>query len=383
MNQREYILVHWLNQIGYASQTIAGSNASWLLSPLPGDASSRRYFRLRQVEQQHDQSKSDARAKSFIIMDSPCSPENQLSFTTFLNIANYWRTLEINVPQVLAHDEKQGFMLLSDFGDLTLLDKLQSLCIANDRESIAQFYHLAMVNLAQINLSPTTKKITLPSYEKTCLYDELVLFKHWFCDQLLSLNLTDNELDTLDDWFSMLVQSALQQPQVVVHKDYHSRNIMLADHHPLTLGIIDFQDVTWGPITYDIVSLLKDCYVTWPATQVEEWALAYRQQLIASSKEIDHSPISLELTEWTEQAWLKAFHLMGLQRHLKVLGIFSRLHLRDNKSRYLDDIPRTLAYILERIQTCSPSTKLDHLFYQRIIPAMQTSNYFKSFKLSG
>jgi aminoglycoside/choline kinase family phosphotransferase len=174
----------------------------------------------------------------------------------------------------------------------------------------------------------------LPHYDEALLRREMALFHDWFLGTHLGLELSAGEQQLLEDTFTLLVASALEQPQVFVHRDYHSRNLMVAEHNP---GILDFQDAVRGPVTYDLVSLLRDCYIAWPREQVEEWVQGYHD--IALDHGIIRAPKSAQFLRW--------FDLMGVQRHLKAIGIFARLNHRDGKPGYLDDIPRTLAYVEE------------------------------------
>lgn len=271
------------------------------------DASFRRYFRA-QVEQQ-----------TYILMDAP--PANE-DVTPFIVTAEYLKQFEVNVPTIYAKDETRGFLMLTDFGNDSLLSQLSP--INADR-----YYHQAIESLIQLNKVP--KASLFPLYDADKLQQELTLFPEWFLGQHLGIT----PPDFLQDTFNTLISNATAQSQVLVHRDYHSRNLMVTQAQGL--GIIDFQDAVWGPITYDLVSLLRDCYVEWSSPQIEQWLGFYHQQAITHG--FLDSSISLDIF----RRW---FDLMGLQRHLKVLGIFCRLHHRDGKSNYLNDLALTLKYVL-------------------------------------
>lgn len=286
--------------------------------PASSDASFRRYFRISFAAEVGEQ--------SLIIMDAPPEKENSLPF---VQIATELHELGLNVPKVLAKDLAQGFLLLSDLGTKTYLSVLNE----NNAE---QLYLDALQPL--ISLQTKANPAHLPAYDDKLLAFEMSLFKDWLaekhCD--LSMNNLDNQI-----WLeaqNVLIKSALAQPKVYVHRDYHSRNLMFSDgSFGKNPGILDFQDAVAGPLTYDAVSMLRDCYVVWPAEQVLEWQRQYFLLLVEAGK--------LSKDEW--QGFVEAFDLMGIQRHLKAAGIFARLYHRDGKDGYLKDIPPTLDYILQ------------------------------------
>lgn len=280
---------------------------TFTLTPASNDASFRRYFRF------------EIQGKCFIVMDAPPDKEDT---TPFINIATKLFEQNIHVPEILARNTETGFLLLTDFGSTAYLDKLSD-------ETADDLYQHAIDSLLDIQ-SITPQVLELPDYSETKLLEELKLFPKWFLNKHLSLATPD----FLNDAFEILVNNALEQPQVVVHRDYHSRNLMLtANNYP---GIIDFQDAVIGPITYDSVSLLRDCYIEWPNNKLEQWIAYYFTQ----AKQRKLIKDNIELAQF-----IKWFDLMGLQRHLKVLGIFCRLNYRDNKDNYLDDLPLTLSYV--------------------------------------
>lgn len=278
------------------------------LIPVSGDASFRRYFRF----------KSDT--EQYIAVDAP--PEKE-SNEAFINVTHLLETAGLRVPHIYYCSLDLGFFLLSDFGDTLLAHELNN-------ENANSLYKKAFDALAIIQEIPAGN---LPPYNRKLLSDEMELFREWFLHKHLSIDLTDKEQGLLERAFAELTENAVMQPQVFVHRDYHSRNLMQIDAGDL--GIVDYQDAMCGPIMYDLVSLLRDCYIDWPPEQVRAWALSYRNQM----------PNRGAIEDIDEQTFLRWFDLTGIQRHLKAVGIFSRLHIRDGKSDYLRDIPRTLHYI--------------------------------------
>jgi hypothetical protein len=277
--------------------------------PASSDASFRRYFRLRC---------GDA---SYIAMDAP--PEREAS-RPFVEIALRLGMHGVKVPQVYRYDLGLGFMLLSDMGERSYLSAL-------DEAAVERLYADALDTLLRIQATDPTG---LPPYDETLLRRELALFEDWLLGKHLGLRLTAGQRRLLHEAFDALVQASLEQPRVFVHRDYHSRNLMAGPHGP---GVLDFQDAVIGPVTYDLVSLLRDCYIAWPRARVEAWALRYRDAAVRAGL-IDHTP---------DEVFLRWLDLTGIQRHLKASGIFARLYRRDGKPGYLADIPRTLGYVLE------------------------------------
>ncbi len=280
--------------------------------PLAGDASFRRYFRLR------------AEKQDFIVMDAPPEKEN---CDAFIAIANAFQNTSARFPRVFAANLSLGFLLLSDFGD----QQLQPLLNA---QSVDELYRSAMDVLLQIQHCSHIPHYDLPHFSSELFWREFEILDTWYIKKNLSKTLSQSDATQLKAIYELLINSALSQPQVFVHRDYHSRNIMLCADG--VLGILDFQDAVMGPITYDLVSLLRDCYVAWPQARVEAW-VNYFYELLQKDRQLE----SIELE--TVMRW---FDWMGLQRHLKCLGIFSRLHYRDGKNGYLKEIPRVLDYVL-------------------------------------
>ena len=283
-------------------------NIEYSLTPVSGDASFRRYFRLNSNDYQ------------FIAVDSP--PEKE-SNDAFVHVTHLLEAEGLPVPHIHYSSLDFGYFLLSDLGDSLLLNVLND---SNANELYSQA-------LDALKIIQQTFSDSLPPYNEPLLLQEMELFREWFLIKHLSMQLNGNENQTLDNCFQHLASNALEQPQVFVHRDYHSRNLMNVDgKHP---GIIDYQDAVRGPITYDLVSLLRDCYIDWPAKRVTELAKSFYKNSIESDPTIKAN----------EAQFMKWFDLMGIQRHLKAIGIFSRLKHRDNKQNYMNDIPRTLHYI--------------------------------------
>ncbi|MEN8174950.1 MAG: phosphotransferase, partial [Pseudomonadota bacterium] len=201
----------------------------------------------------------------------------------------------------------------------------------------------------------------LPPYDRGLLMMEMELFRHWLCGRHLGLALSEGEEHMLDETFELLVANALEQPRVFVHRDYHSRNLMIT--HPPTPGILDFQDAVAGPVTYDLVSLLKDAYIHWPLRQVDEWAWGFFQLAVQSA-------VLRDSDEARFQRW---FDLMGVQRHVKVAGIFARLYRRDAKVEYLKDIPLVLDYIRDMVPRYAELEGLGRLISERVAPALKVA----------
>ena len=306
MDQRLEQLKTWLNDNSIHYQSIA---------PASADASFRRYFRITDEN------------NSLIIMDAP--PEKE-DCSAFIHIAKLLSGFGLNVPKILLQDLEQGFLLLNDLGDTVFLSELN-----NNR--VDEMYLAAMNSLLQLQKNETPD---LPAYDETLLRNELNLFPDWYLEKQLNLKVSQEQKDILQQSFDILIKNALEQPQVCVHRDYHSRNLMVNKNNPDEPGIIDFQDAVIGAVTYDLVSLLKDCYIDWPREKVEAWVKYFHAEVEALGI-IDQ--VDFEL-------FLRWFDLMGLQRHLKVAGIFSRLKHRDGKTGYLKDIPRTMAYVFDVLE---------------------------------
>lgn len=278
------------------------------LKPLGGDASFRRYFRLH--------------GHGALLMDAP--PPNECSHT-FYSVAERLRGAGLRTPRILEHDAEHGIVLLEDFGDQVLLDVLRQ-----QPERREARLEQALAQLIVLGQAPSEG---LPIYDRQRLLDEMHLFQTWFLERHLGLSLSAAQQADLDATLDALCDSALEQPQGVVHRDYHSRNLMCLDREEL--GILDFQDAVYGPLTYDPVSLLRDCYLELSNVQVSRLLDTHYQRLQQAGL-LDAAISAGQFRHWFEQ--------MGLQRHLKVLGIFCRLWYRDGKAAYLADLPLTLKY---------------------------------------
>ncbi len=329
MDQRLQQLQHWVNQ-SLSSLDYRGIDQ---LESVSGDASFRRYFR-----QNTDQG-------SLIAVDAPPEKENS---QPFVDIARQWHAQGVQVPTLLNIDLTQGFMLLSDFGDRLLLPSLTD-------QTADQLYGQAIDSLIHIQQT----QLSLPPYDQALLDREMALFQDWYLEVQLGLTLNRSDKSLLADTFSLLRDTALGQPQVPVHRDFHSRNLMLLNDH--SIGIIDFQDAVQGPYTYDLVSLLRDCYIAWPQEKVEEWAILY-------FKKAHHQGVGSGTALEQQMLW---FDWMGLQRHLKAIGIFSRLCHRDGKHAYLHDIPRTLNYVLQVSSQYEGMEAFHQWLQQVVVPAQK------------
>ncbi|HWT72440.1 MAG TPA: phosphotransferase [Oxalicibacterium sp.] len=296
------------------------------LRPASADASFRRYFRVD----------GDAGA-SYIVMDAPPPHED---VRPFIHVADLFAATGVSVPTILARDVEHGFLLLSDLGSTTYLQLLTP-------DNAHKLYLDAIAALVQ--LQSHSQPDVLPEYDRALLLRELMLFPEWYVGKHLGITMSDKQSTALNQVFELLLANNLAQPQVYVHRDYHSRNLMvLAEGNP---GILDFQDAVYGPITYDLVSLLRDAYVQWDEEIVLDWAIRYwelaRKAGLPVNPDID--------------AFYRDFEFMGLQRHLKVLGIFARLYHRDGKDGYLKDLPLVMEYtrkVAYRYKELAPLVKL-------------------------
>ena len=306
----------------------------FVLEPASSDASFRRYWRARWQE------------NTMILMDAPPAHED---CGRFVDLARRLRAIGLHTPEIHAEDLVNGFLACSDLGDRLYLAEL-------DEQSADRLYGDALAALAVIQACGPLDGLL--HYDDAFLRRELEIFREWFLVRHLGLVLTPEETAGWVRAGDCLVASALEQPQVCVHRDYHSRNLMITD--PPSPGILDFQDAVVGPITYDLVSLLKDCYIAWAPERVTDWALGYLQLAIQSGVLPDIEPAR----------FLRWFDLMGTQRHLKACGIFARLNHRDGKPHYLNDIPRTLGYIRAVCARYPELADLDRLLTERVDPAM-------------
>jgi aminoglycoside/choline kinase family phosphotransferase len=299
------------------------------LVPASEDASFRRYFRVQPGE-----------GPSLVVMDAPPDRED---CGPFVAIAQRLAAVGLHVPAIHAADLDLGFVLLEDLGAIPYLQAL-------DDATVDALYGDATRALRTMQREVASDG--LPPYDRALLQTEMALFTDWLLGRHLGLDLSDEERRILEQTFELLVDNALEQPVVCVHRDYHSRNLMVVDaNNP---GIIDFQDAVAGPVTYDLVSLLRDCYIAWPPERVDAWVDAYA----AGAPGVDRA---------TFRRW---FDRMGVQRHLKAAGIFARLRHRDGKPGYLADIPRTLGYIVEVAGRDAAVRPLGAFIAGRVLPVL-------------
>lgn len=326
------LLEEWLtNDLGLAPERLA---------PASADASFRRYFRVH------------ARGESFIVMDAPPGRED---LGPFIAVAAALGAIGVNVPTVLESDRARGFLLLTDLGSRHYLAALGQ-GVDPDR-----LYADAAETLLRIQTAGGPAAEALPPYDATFLDREVQVFPEWFLTRHLGLTPDAALASMIASVSALLAASSLAQPQVFVHRDYHSRNLMLtAKRNP---GVIDFQDAMRGAITYDLVSLFKDCYIVWPRARVLEWLRRYRQRALAAG--LAAGAHDAEFIRW--------FDLMGVQRHLKVLGVFSRLWYRDGKAGYLRDLPTVLNYVLETVDEYPELDALGEFLQALVVPRFEAA----------
>ena len=343
---------------------------------IAGDASPRQYYRVRCHNGQLGVS-------ACIVMVSPPSENNE----AFLHVGRRLAAADIQTPTVFAQSEAQGWFLLEDFGDVQLLSVLTA-------ENVSFYYRQAFEVLAKQVRLPTYDA-GIPLYSSSRLSAELSLFTEWFLQRLLKVTVGETTTACFRALSECLIASALEQPKVWVHRDFHSRNMMVLK---TGLGIIDFQDAVIGPITYDPVSLLKDCYIRWPRDQQLAWLETYYDQF----RSMGHASQGMEgslsteaktsfppdqLGEVSKARFEQWFDLMGLQRHLKVLGIFARLHIRDEKSSYLGDLPLVVAYVREGLAVSAntdPSiADFREWFEHDLMPVICDQNWYRPNAAAG
>jgi len=296
------------------------------IRPASSDASFRRYFRV-----------DSADGGSMIAMDAP-PPQEDVG--PFVRVAELFGQAGVSVPQVLAQDAGRGFLLLTDLGNTTYLQQLNP--------DTAHKLYLDAID-ALVLLQAQSQPDVLPEYDRALLLRELMLFPEWYIGKHLGVTLSEQQTETLNKVFDALLANNLAQPQVYVHRDYHSRNLMVMPQgNP---GILDFQDAVYGPITYDLVSLLRDAYIQWDEEMVLDWTIRYWERARRAGL-----PVNPDI-----DAFYRDFEFMGLQRHLKVLGIFARLYHRDGKDAYLNDLPLVMEYTRKaagRYQVLAPLIRL-------------------------
>lgn len=322
------------------------------LTAASGDAGFRHYFRLNSEP-------------SLLAVYAPPAQENNLDF---VRKAEVLRRHGLRVPVIHAVDFEQGFLLIEDLGTLHCLDLL-------DDRSFAAVYDLADDVLLNLQGCPADEAL-FPVYDHALLQMELRLFPEWFLERLLGLPLEGEAKGQFERLEQLLIESALEQPQVLVHRDYHSRNLMVMTDsaaRPKALGVIDFQDAVRGPVTYDVVSLYRDCYIRWSEEQVAARAELYLSRAVAAGV----MPV-VESTQF--QRW---FDLMGLHRHIKVLGVFARLWLRDGKSRYLADLPLVMRYTLEVARRYETFRDFAVWFEREVVPRAAECAWYRPWQTAG
>ncbi|UCD68265.1 MAG: phosphotransferase [Betaproteobacteria bacterium] len=305
--------------------TSHSSGRRFTLAPVSADASFRRYFRVRFED-----------GSTLIAMDAPPQQEHS---APFVRVAHIMAKCGLHVPEIVACDLEQGFILLSDLGEKTYLSAL-------DESTADALFDDATTALTLWQLA--SRKDVLPPYDDKLLWRELDLFPEWYVSKHLGVTLHTSQRETLTSTFELIVKNSLSQPSTFVHRDYMPRNLMVSEPNP---GILDFQDAVYGPISYDVVSLFRDAFISWEEERVLDWVVRYWEKARRASL-----PVRADFGEfYRELEW------MGLQRHLKVLGIFARIRYRDGKPAYLEDAPRFLGYIrsvAQRYAALAPLLKL-------------------------
>lgn len=311
--------------------------AHFEIRAIQGDASFRRYFRIIHGDQH------------FIAMDAPPDKEKTQPFA---DIDKSLQKLGLDVPHIFFHDAENGFMLLSDFGDQLFLSAITD-------DNADALYTKALQELVHINSEHQSPGITLPLFNDAAMRIELNNCLTWFIDKHLKLTLTPKQKECFEETFNFLIHEAESQPQAVMHRDYHCRNLMLLENGGL--GILDFQDACIGPVTYDVVSLLRDAYIAWPIEFIHKKVFEFKTLLEEKNPSLTTS----------NETFLRWFDLMGLQRHLKVVFIFARKFHRDNDANYLKDLPRVVSYILDVIPNYPELKEFHELFTTVILPRFQ------------
>lgn len=300
--------------------------------PLAGDASFRRYFRVY--------AKEKTKEINCIAMDASMEKDK---CAQFIAIANALRQQGVVTPEILASDLSQGYLLLTDFGDDLLLKKLNI-------NNVELLYTQALNTLSVLSRCQSVSGYAVPGFTKTFMREEMNWFQEWFLEKHLNLFVTDQENKMLARSFDLLAEAAASQPQIFMHRDYHSANLMVLPENKI--GVLDFQDAFIGPVTYDLVSLLRDCYIDWPNDLIVKLALHYQRILGINA---------------SESEFLRWFDWMGIQRHLKALLTFSRKYRRDQNANYLQYIPRTLNYVLQSTEKYPEYQELNHFLRENVL----------------
>jgi len=315
------------------------------VEPASADASFRRYFRAFN------------NGATYIVMDAPPGKED---VRPYLKVTRLLETLGAHVPHVHQADTDRGLLLLEDLGGTHYLSRF------NAGEDPERLYGDALRVLADVQVRGRTAAAELPPYDREPLAREVALMPEWFLGRHLSVGLSDVESRMIARTFEFLVVEALAQPTVFVHRDFHSRNLMVvADRNP---GIIDFQDALRGPVGYDLVSLLKDCYISWPRERVVRWVSGYRALLRSKGD------AGAWLSGADDTEFLRWFDLIGVQRHVKVLGVFARLWYRDGKAGYLRDLPLTLEYVRDTCTRYPELGEFGRFLEERVVGELPRAN---------
>ena len=342
---------------GPGEQKFSTAETGVVLQPLGGDAGFRCYSRVNS-------------APSTLAVHAPVNTENSEAFVA---IANCLRRQGIDAPEIHAVNFEQGFLLLEDLGEQLLSEVLSS-------QNVDHLYSSAMQVLLRLQacrewrlpVAAGHEDYWLPDYDRGRLHDEMLLLQQWFIPELLGLPISTGEQKLLDAVYRALEDMALRQPQVWVHRDFHSRNLIFREGK--APGVIDFQDAVRGPLTYDLVSLLRDCYVRWPPARVYKWMRQYFDAAVRAGL-LDASTSAEEFERW--------FDWMGLQRHIKVLGIFARLWLRDGKSRYLQDLPLVMRYTLEVADKYETFRDFSAYLRERLLPHCMAQGWYRDIASAG
>jgi len=316
--------------------------APMAIEPASSDASFRRYFRV-----------TCSSGGTYVVMDAPPGKED---VRPYVKVSRLLEAVGVHVPHIHEMDAERGLLLLEDLGSTQYLARLKA---GDDPDAL---YGDALNALADIQVKGREAAAELAPYDREALMREMALMPEWFVGRHLQLSLCAAEQSDIAKSFEFLVTEALAQPKVFVHRDYHSRNLMITrERNP---GVIDFQDALAGPVGYDLVSLLKDCYISWPRERVERWVSAYRAKLVkhggAAGKD--------------EREFLRWFDLIGVQRHIKVLGIFARLWYRDGKAGYLPDLPLTLEYVRDTARRYPELAPLSQIVEKHFVPGLPGAN---------
>ncbi|MEJ0036645.1 MAG: phosphotransferase [Gammaproteobacteria bacterium] len=312
------------------------------IEPASSDASFRRYFRVFTTD-----------GRTFVVMDAPPGKED---VRPYVKVTGLLEATGVHVPRIHERDVERGLLLLEDLGSTQYLTRLHA---GDDADAL---YGDALSALADIQVRGREGAAELAPYDRAALMREMGLLPEWFVAKHLALELSAEEKAIVEAAFEFLVGEALAQPVVFVHRDYHSRNLMVTrENNP---GVIDFQDALAGPVGYDLASLLKDCYISWPRERVEQWVSAYRERLLKRGGPGGGS----------EREFLRWFDLIGVQRHLKVLGIFARLWYRDGKSGYLADLPLTLDYVRTTCARYPELAGLSGVVERHFVPGLPLAN---------